>query len=410
MLEIRPIEDEEVEEAQTILAYSFDWTDARRSIAGAVDEFHRVGRKEWTMAAFVDQRMVAYMQWRPLVMRIAGHSLPFAAAGPGATLPQYRGQGNQRELVRHAIYEMRSAGCMWSGLHTPIAGWHRRNGWEIAAVRRRYLFCPKDVRVQKPTVVGTINFADPGAWQVFDKIYRLHSESRNGALHRSESWWREDVLGHDPIVGGARDAAVWYDNADNPGGYVIYTQSNNQLPDGATRKRLEVFELLALEPSGYLSLIRFLLSHNLVDEIDWPASPDDLLLAFVDDPARVRVEERYDMMLRMIDVPMALAARIGKSCESENEGFRIEVRDPLAPWNAKVWKVDLCAGNAAVLPTDEEPDMIVDARYLGPLYNGYISPGQAARAGMLAVQHAEKLKRLEQVLAVNHPPFCADTF
>jgi predicted acetyltransferase len=403
-LEIRPITDDEVEQAAFITAYSFNSPD-RRDVTRAVELNRRFYPNDWSLASFDDGEMTAFLRVVPFAMRINGRGLSFGGVGPVVSLPQHRRKGHVGALLRRALVEMRERGQLWSGLHTPHPTLYRRYGWEIASIRRVYRFPPKDVSLMaQPGDRGRARLLKPDDWQQADRVYRRHSATRNGPLHRGELWWREAVF--QTSAPQPADVALWEDASGEPQGYVVYQQPPGRDDEPGI---LPVRELVAVTTDAYLNLLLFLLRHDLKREIALRAPPDDPFLSLVNDATKVTVTDEWDVMLRICDVEAALRQRPPADRE-RSASFTLQVSDGSAPWNDGAWRVALAGGETSVERTDAEAGLSISAATLGPVYNGFLSPRGAALAGLAQVRNEEALDAAETFFATTHQPFCADGF
>ena len=406
-LEIRPITDDEVERAEFITMYSFD-SPERRDMAAAVERSRRIFSNDWSLASFEDGEMTAFIRVVPFAMRVNGRGLSFGAVGPVVSAPEHRRKGHVGALLRRALADMRERGQLLSGLHTPHPTLYRRYGWEIASLRRRYAFAPKEIELMtQPSERGRFRMLKPDDWAQADRVYRLHSATRNGPLHRGELWWREAIFG----VGGGRpvpgDVALWENGQGEPQGYVVYDQVTN--PQDPEDHSLSVRELVALSSDAYLNLILYILRHDLPQETTWNASPDDPFLSLVADATKVKVEEEYDLFLRLCDVEGALKLRPFANLEHP-VSLTLQVSDSSAPWNEGVWRIEVADGATNVEKTSGEADLTLSATTLAPIFNGYISASGAALAGLITARDEQSLTTADALFATSYPPFCADGF
>ena len=406
-LEIRPITDDEVERAEFITMYSFD-SPERRDMAAAVERSRRIFPNDWSLASFEDGEMTAFIRVIPFAMRVNGRGLSFGAVGPVVSAPEHRRKGHVGALLRRALADMRERGQLLSGLHTPHPTLYRRYGWEIASLRRRYAFAPKEIELMtQPSERGRFRMLKPDDWAQADRVYRLHSATRNGPLHRGELWWREAIFG----VGGGRpvpgDVALWENGQGEPQGYVVYDQVTN--PQDPEDHSLSVRELVALSSDAYLNLILYILRHDLPQETTWNASPDDPFLSLVADATKVKVEEEYDLFLRLCDVEGALKLRPFANLEHP-VSLTLQVSDSSAPWNEGVWRIEVADGATNVEKTSGEADLTLSATTLAPIFNGYISASGAALAGLITARDEQSLTTADALFATSYPPFCADGF
>ena len=409
-LEIRPIRDDEVEQAEAIVTYSFNAPD-RHNVAAAAERARKFYSVDWSLASFEDGEMTAFVRTLPFVMRINGRGLPLGAVGPVVAAPGHRRRGHVGALLNRAHEVMRERGQVWAALHTPHPTLYRRYGYEIASVRRRYAFPPKDTELlARPSERGRFRLVERDDWPLLDRLYRRHNEARNCPIHRFEVWWREAILGPppgDPLP--TADVALWEDGSGEPQGYVVYQQAQGHQPETHDTPRFLVRELVALTPDAYLNLLGYILRHDLPREIVMLAPPDDPFPSLVADLAKVHVEEEYDLLIRIVDVEAALRQRPlaygGHDC-----ALTIEVADATAPWNDSRWRIEVTNGETNVERTPAEPDVSLDVTTLAPVFNGFLPPRAAAQAGLLHVHTGDALQAAETFFAVRYPPYCADGF
>jgi predicted acetyltransferase len=404
-IEIRQITEDELEQAAFIAAYSFNSAE-RHNLASRVERERRYFSMGQTLAAYDDGEMTAYVRVVPLAMRINGRGLSFGGVGPVVSLPQHRRKGHVGALLRRALVEMRERGQVWSGLHTPHPTLYRRYGWEIASIRRVYRFPPKDISLMaQPGERGRARLLKPDGWQQADRVYRRHSATRNGPLHRVELWWR-DVVFQQVSQPQPADVALWEDGAGEPQGYVVYQQPPGRDDEPGS---MPVRELVALTTDAYLNLILFLLRHDLKREIALSTPPDDPFLSVIEDPMKVTVTDEWDVMLRICDVEAALRQRPPADRE-RSAAFTLQVSDGSAPWNDGTWRIELAGGETSVERTDAEAGLSISAATLGPVFNGFLSPRAAVFAGLARAASDEALEAAETFFATTHQPFCADGF
>lgn len=403
-IEIRPITDGEVEQAEFIRAYSFNGPD-RADLTTEVERVRRMFPNDWSLAAFDGGEMTAWLRVIPLAMRINGHGLSFGAVGPVVSLPQHRRKGHVGALLRQALSDMRERGQVLSGLHTPHPALYRRYGWEIASERRSYTFAPKDIALlAEPSERGRTRLLQPDDWAQADRVYRQHATKRNGPLHRAEVWWREAVFSVSRPT--TADVALWENNEGEPQGYVVYYQKRSYdefMPPFWIR------ELVALTPDAYLNLLLYVLRHDLPQQIAFNAAVDDPFLSIVSDTRRVKIEHEYDMMLRICDVEAALRMR-AVAISAHDVSFKMQLTDASAPWNEGTYRVEVADGVTNIERVSGEADLSLTATTLAPLYNGYLSVTGAALAGLVRVSNESALAAAETFFATLYPPFCSDGF
>ena len=402
-LEIREPRDDELDEVAYIGAYSFhgdrspEALEHRRSL-------YKVLRP---LAAFQDGRVVASLTLLSLAMAVNGGSQPFAGVASVACLPEHRRKGYAGRLLTHALKMMHEEGQVLSGLYTPHFGLYRRYGWMLAGRVLRYSFRPRDIALAAAeTPRGEAMRVSSKEWASLDAVYRAFIARRNGYLHRSEQWWQQGVLRDffdrrkDDL-----DVAVWV--KDNQWrGYVVYEVKG--WSDAGPRLRVRDF--VALHSDAYAGLVRYLLRHDLVSQLQWWTPLDDPFLSLLDDPTRVEVAFDSGMFLRVVDVAGAFATRPCLPHQADGQSLTLELTDEAAPWNAGCWRLEADGGHTLAQKWEGLADLSLDVSVLAALYNGFLSPSEAARGGLMKVHSEAALAAADRIFAVLCPPFTADYF
>jgi predicted acetyltransferase len=401
-LEIRPIRDDEVEQAEAITGYAFNASD-RANLQERVERFRRFYSTDWTLAAFEDGgEMTTYMQVLPFVMRINGRGIPFGAVSPVAASPVHRRKGHTGALLRESLRVMRERGQPLSGLYTPHPAFYRRYGWEIASEFRIYSFKPKDLGLTvRPSEPGRFRQLEAQDWPQLDAVYRRHGVLRNGVLHRSEPWWQNAVLnasGNPPA-----DAVLWEDGAGRAQGYMVLRQG---FSDGG---KLRADELVSLTSDAYLNLLLYLCRHDIHSEIILRCGVEDLFLNVIEDADRVTMRQEYGVLLRICDFERAIAMRPPVDPHEAME-FTIAVRDTDAPWNDGVWRVGNADGRSFAERTDAAPQLSASTTVLGPIFNGYLRPSRAGVSGLISVEDQSAVLQADRFFATHHAPHFRDVF
>ncbi len=411
-IDIRLVTEDDFDRVHFILAYSFT-TD--RSHEGR-ERMKHVEAMGPTIALYEDGQMAACLRILPLQMFIHGASIPLGGVSGVACLPEHRRKGYVGQLLRHAIALMREQGQPLSSLYTPHPSLYRRYGWMIASSALRYSFVPKEIAPANPArPEGSAYRVTEEEWPTVAEVYRRFAAPRNGYLDRGERWWKEAIFRR--IYDEKRrlnDVAVWADGKDQPRGYVVYHGSSEHRLDGQSIDRLALQEFVALDSAAYLGLLRYLLSHDVAEEITWFGPIDEPFTIAIDEPGRVKREHHYGFMLRIVDLEKAIAVR-PPAAEAPEGSFTVHIADPSAPWNEGVWRID-CSGPAgrggrlAATKVDGTPDLSTDAAAFAAMYNGFLRPSEAARSGLAEVSDPQAAARADRILEADYPPFSSDFF
>ena len=406
-VEIRPVRPDEFERVHFLVAYSFsgDRTEEGR------ERYRHVEEMAPGFGLFEDGEMVACLRIFPLAMIVNGSSLPMGGVSSVACLPEHRRKGYVGELLRYALGVMREQGQAISALFTPHPSLYRRYGWMVASTGLIYKFRPKDIAPVKPgRPRGRAYRAGEEDWPTLSDVYQRFVAGRNGYMDRSERWWKEAVLRR--IYDEKRrlsDVAVWSDEGGEPRGYVTYQNIREPGRDGFPSDRTAVREFMALDGDAYTGLLRYLLSHDLADEISWFGPADAPLILAVDDSGRVKGERFDGFMLRVVDVEKAVAGRPPATAAPEG-AFALRVSDAAAAWNQATWRIECAGGKLSAHKTDGAADIATDAATFAAMYNGFLRPSEAVRAGLAEADDTERLSLADRILATDYPPAPGDFF
>jgi predicted acetyltransferase len=186
----------------------------------------------------------------------------------------------------------------------------------------------------------------------------------------------------------------------HPDGYVCYrveTRRNGGFPANLVR----VVDLFAATDGAYIDLWRHLLSIDLAGPVTaWNVGAGDPLALLVDAPRQVKTMELRDgVWLRLLDVPVALAAR----CYEADGALVLDVHDGFLDRGGRFLLEGGPAG-ASCVPTDRAPDLSLGVDALGALYLGGHSPATLAAAELVDEHTPGANPRATAMFAAERPP------
>lgn len=398
---IRPIREEERERRAFVSSVAFA-TD---------DRFHPARTRwepprDWTLAALVDGELAACLVVIPFTIWINGAPIAMGGVADVSCLPEYRRQGLTGALLRRALEQMREGGQPLSALFTPHVPLYRRYGWEPASLLLQHRFAAKHVALREPVPnFGRLLRLSPEDWSRLDALWRRFIAGQNGLLERNQQWWREVVFQVEDGI-ARRDLVGWLNEAGEIEGWVGFREQDLRPDRRGTR--LAVRELVAETARARLQLLAFLLRHDRALDVQLGGAEDDPLWSLLADPYAVETHAHERLLLRVVDLPAAIAARPCLAAQPLAATFELADRD--CPWNAGAWRIageggrltaERCAGAAEVALT---------ANTLAVLFNGYRSASWAAAAGLLEVREPAALARLDALFAVSARPSVIDSF
>jgi len=403
--EIRPAREDELERVHFVVAYSFT---ADRTAEGREATRH-IQEMAWPTVLLEDGEIVATLRLYEFTMLVNGAPVPMGGVSSVACLPEYRRKGYVGMLLRDALERMKDAREPLSALFTPHPALYRKYGWMVAGSNLKYTLNPKQVVPYRTVPVeGRAVRVTEEDQPLVAEVFRRYSERRTGPLVRSERWWKEAFFRR--IYDDKRrlsDVALWR-QGDQATGYVCYESSRGPPPFAASKMWLR--EFVALTPDAYQGLLRYILSHDLTEEIFWFGPQDDPLAYAVDDSYQVKREYMDNMMLRVVDVPAAVTARPAALGAPEG-ALSIAISDAAAPWNQGTWRIESSDGKLHARKAEgANADLVMEAATFAALYDGFIKATDAVRAGLAAAPNGSAALFADRVFASEYPPRCPDFF
>ncbi|WP_159885577.1 GNAT family N-acetyltransferase [Paenibacillus puerhi] len=389
-VEIRKIQEGQFAESLEMSAFAFQYELSEE------ERMHREAllhaQEQW--GAFVEDKLAAKLAIFNFECYIQGHSLAMGGIASVATWPEYRRGGLVTQLLRQALRSMKEKGQIFSFLYPFQYGFYRKFGWEMSAEQKQ-LDIPVHLLPKWPAGEGRVVRTDRH-WELLHRIYSLYAVRYNGMMNRSEAWWRHRIL---PKKGGT--AAVYYNEAGEPTGYVLYQ---------VKERLLTVHELVSLNHQAKLGLWRFLADHDsMIERLVWNAPADEPLPFLLDNP-RVKQELVPTFMARVVDVPACLERYAFAS--GQEGALLLDIQDQHAPWNQGVWLAEVDeSGKAAVSrPTGalDLPTISCSIQTLSALLMGYQRPRFLHEIGRLGGPE-EAIELLER-LVTNRTAFITDFF
>ena len=260
-----------------------------------------------------------------------------------------------------------------------------------------------------PVDDGRMQFVEPE--DVGSIIPALHDQARRdqpGDINRTAAWW--DLAARDPDwrhPGKARLFwAVHLGAAGQPDGFVSYRVGqgwSDDLPDS----KVEVVDLIGLEPAVEVALWRYVLDLDLVSRVVAARPPEEAVRWRLADPRRMRTTSMTDgIWVRLLDVPAALAAR-RYSIDTE---LIFDVADPFRPSSGGRYLLRAGPDGAECARTKRSADISLGVAELGSSYLGQSRFTLLAGAGR-AVEHTPgALRRADLAFSGFPPPHCRTGF
>lgn len=402
-LEIRTVTDDELAAFRAAMFTTFG--DDAESDPDSATRIRALIPPEQRWAAFEGDTIIATAATFDLAIVVpGGGTVPMAGLTMVSVRPTHRRRGILRELMGLHLGDARRRGLPISGLWASEASIYGRFGYGIAA----------ESHVTEIDDATTVDFAGPPdrdelhfidearARRELPAIYARATASRPGVLIRSEAWWQARRFLEVPFhrKGASRLRHVVAARGGELVGYLQFRQ-RAEFPGGLPGGRLDIVELLGVDPRAEASLWHFALRADLFPRVSWWNAPvDDPLPWLVTDARRVKRRRVDTLWLRIEDVPAALTAR-----RYAGEGaLRLEVE-------GAAWELVAGAGGHARCTAAEPgaPALRLSRQALGSLYLGGASASQLARAGAVTGEPAA-LALADRLFASPAAPWCPEVF
>lgn len=407
-LELRPITADELPAfvRADATAFGVHVTDEQIARTRAAFELDR------SLAVFDHGAIVATTTAFSFTLTLPGlTTLPVAGVSYVTVLPTHRRQGLLRRLMQRQIDDVAARGEAISVLTSSESSIYGRFGYgpatsviHVEIERDRAAFARP---LGRDTHIRLLDHT--AAFDLLREVYDRVRQRQPGGLNRTDATWHE-ILRH-PYEKEDTEKKLFYAAAESASGEVegmaVY-EVENRWSDGLPNGLLTVRELFAVTPAAYAALWRFCLDVDLIGTIRAVARPvDEALRWLLAEPRRLRTTRwTDDLWLRLVDVPVALAARR----YAGTGGIVLDVRDAFCPRNAGRYALDGGPDGATCRATTTAADLALDVADLGAAYLGGVSFSTLARAGRVEELTPGALRRADALFASEPAPWCATPF
>ncbi|MCU6712972.1 GNAT family N-acetyltransferase [Paenibacillus sp. J5C_2022] len=346
-------------------------------------------------AIFANDQLAAQVTVLDLQTYVAGKVFSMGGVANVATWPEYRRRGYVAKLLVHAIQEMKKKGQLLSFLSPFSFSFYRKFGWETYTEHKLYTIETKQLPPRSPYAGQMVREVD---YAPLHSIYERYAVQYNGALQRSEHWWKYRIPQRKP------GSVVTYRNSDgDKQGYLIYEVRD---------RMMTVHELIYLKEEARRALWSFIAQHDsMIDRVQFRAPVDDLLADTLGDP-RIKQEIVPHFMARIVDAEAFISSY--PFLQGKQVQCMIELHDEYAPWNTGKyeWSIDE-EGNGTLSRLSDEETMrtegiALDIGALSAWLMGYRSGRQLS--GYQRIQgDLEAINRLQNRIP-EHKTYLSDFF
>ncbi|NJN16994.1 MAG: GNAT family N-acetyltransferase [Oscillochloris sp.] len=280
--------------------------------------------------------------------------------------PDRRGSGVGLMMLRHMLAEQHKLGVPISTLYPATTNFYRRAGYERAAQRLIYEIPLHAIGLRDYRLAADPH--DPADIEPLRAIYNQRAACSASFIDRPDMLWKRI---HAPSHKPGYTFVVRRNGT--PEGYINFLHASWGEP-------LVVRDSIALTPAAGRRLLTILADHrSMLEKVRIPGGPHDPLCFLIPEQTP-KVFSSLDLMLRIVDLPAALAAR-GYPEDLSGE-LHLEVTDDLLPWNNGRFVLQIANGTGRVEPGGTG-GMQVHIRDLAALYSGYYTPDELRFAGSI---------------------------
>ncbi|RZS44683.1 putative acetyltransferase [Herbihabitans rhizosphaerae] len=298
-----------------------------------------------------------------------GRPVPMGGVASVAVEPSARGRGVASAMVDAALPVMREAGQCVSALYPSAPPLYRSRGWEQAGAQTSVILETRLLAtVPRPSTALDVRPAERSDLDALHAAYLRVASTVDGMLDRASAPFRVDrVLEFDVVTVVERDGELsGYLTAERPDGDELIVR--DLIADDADTARLLLRQLGSW--AGLLDTVRLRMVDPLVDGL------------LLDLPTHHQVEA-HPWMLRVVDLPAAIAARGWPLAGGLRPStVDIEVVDEHAPWQAGRHRITV-EGDAVRCEGGGSGAVRLHARALGAWFAGATDTATLRRAGLL---------------------------
>lgn len=339
---------------------------------------------------------------RPFEQVWGGRHLPMGGVAGVYVDPAARGRGVASTLMRGLVSRMHELGDAVSCLFPTAPALYRGVGYEFGGVQPRYTYAAHQLRSLRSLSGGLCpRAAGPGDAELIQVLMRADQVRRrlSGPKLPNVSAWRTQ-LGDEDMIHYVLDG-----QDGGPRGFVAYSLSESTLT---------VENLVGETPQAEAALWGVVASgSSAAPTVHAYLDPRDAVALRVDAEAKHEVEQ-HGWMLRVIDLPKAVAARGFSPWLTAS--VEIMVDDPDLPANSGIWRLKVLDGSATATPVErahpDDADLVTGPIRMGPrglaaLWCGWPT-SRLRQAGLVARGNPEGDGALDAVFAVT--PYMTEYF
>lgn len=388
MGEIKRLSEADYHDIFSLSQFAFQYELSEEDLMKKKEEASRHQMWGW----MVEGKLAAKVHIIPLASYINGQTFEMGGIASVATWPEYRRQGMIKNLLFHALQEMKKNGQTISLLSPFSIPFYRNYGWELAFTDKKYDIPIGNLKREWETQ-GYVRRIGKDVPLLHD-IYTIYARKFSGMLTRDEKWWEQRVL-----TDSSAHIAVAYNEAGEAEGYLIYK---------VKERVFTVIEMAHTSLNGWKLLLEFIANHDsMVKNVKMIVPENDQLTLLVDDPRFGQKITPY-FMARIVDV-LAFLKQYPFQKTGRDQELLINVEDCFFPENSDTLKLTENATGIEVEKCSEKQNGIqCTVQQLTVMLLGYKRPSELYDIGLIQ-GNIEDIKQLEKLIP-EQQTFLSDFF
>ena len=369
-----------------------------------IERERSIAEPDRNFAAFAGPDIVGTAGAFTMPITIPGGELVTGYLTLVGVLPTHRRRGIAAELMRAMLDDARERGELLSVLYASEGGIYGRYGYGLGTIGLT-------IRIETARSAFVLGYASSGQIRLAEReratkeILAVHEATRPelpGMVHLDERRLAY-VVGHEH--GADKERPTFFALREGPlgvDGYAIYKVAHDW-PENTPNTALHVRDLVAANPGAYADLWRFVLDVDLVTYVEASNRPsDEPLLYLLREPRRLRARISDNLLVRLVDIPGALAARRYAAAGR----LVLEVADQFCAWNGGRYVLEAAEdGGAVVEPSSQPAEIACTASDLGATYLGGTTFRELHRAGRVDERVEGSLARADAMFGWDPAPW-----
>lgn len=397
-LKMKPVTSQYMEQYNALLRYVFQVTDQELSASGW-QEKEIIRAKFPTMEKadvigwFDDDTLVSQVAVYPMQVKIFGATYAMGGLTGVGTYPEYSNMGLMHKLLAQALENMRTNGQHICYLYPYSIPYYRRKGWELISDKISYEI--RDYQLPKRRQVsGDVRRVKPDSAAIKETYARFAAHTHGAVLRDALAWNEYWLWDRDDIM-----AAIYYNEKDEPDGYVLYWIENDVF---------YIKDMIFNNEEARTGLWNFVSAHfSMIDRVEGNIFTDEPL-AFLFEGASIKESIAPYYMGRIVDFP-AFIAHYPFKPDATARRWRFSLNDPIMACNQGTFLLEIDKdGHAQATHLAEPCDDEISIQTMTTMLMGYKRPDYLAKIGRL---HASEsiIDMLEDAIE-QQTPYISDYF